>query len=134
MTEEILKLTKDTVVFSTEAFREIGKEAEIKIGLPEGVDLDSFSVRGIVTDSKHIRSNGNSTYIVEMDLGELPEKNRIIFDAYLAFLEREAVLDELKKDDEELQAALTTLEEKMRQVIAAFELLMKEAQGKRHIH
>lgn len=134
MKKEIIRLTNDFVVFSAEKPKEIGTEANLDIRLPQDTDLDSFSVRGTITDCRHVLDNGNSRYVIEMNIGELPEKNRMILDAYVNFLEREKVLDKMRKDNEELQKAIHRLREKLMEVIVVSELLIKESQGELVIH
>jgi hypothetical protein len=134
MKEEIIRLTKDTVVFSTEMPKDIGVKMDIEVPLPEDVHLDSFTLNGTITDCRHIRNNGTNVYMLEMSIGGLPEKNRLILDAYIDFLEREEILNKIKMDNMELQNALTNLGEKLTQLISLSELLMREAQGKITIH
>ena len=134
MKEEIIKLTKDTVVFNTETPKDIGEKMDLEVPLPEDVLLDSFTLNGTITDCRHIRNNGTNVYMLEMSIGGLPEKNRLILDAYIDFLEREATLNKIKIDNMELQNALTNLGEKLTQLLTLSELLMRKAQGKIMIH
>jgi len=134
MEDEIIKLTKDIVVFNTETPKEIGDKMDIKVKLPENINLDSFTINGTVTDCRHVRNNGSSVYMLEMDIDDLPEKNDIILEAYIDFLEREEVLDKIKKENIELQDALTNLGEKLKELISVSEMLIKESKSKITIH
>jgi len=134
MKDEIIKLTKDVVVFNTGTPKEIGEKMDIKVKLPENINLDSFTINGTVTDCRHIRNNGSSVYMLEINIEELPEKNDIILDAYIDFLEREEVLNKIKSENIELQDALTNLGEKLTELISVSEMLIKESQGKITIH
>ncbi len=131
MKKDIVKLTKDTVIFNAESPKEIGEEMDLKVKLPEDVNLASFTLRGTITDCRHVRKDGTSVYILKMRIGDLPEKNRLILDAYLDFLKRGEALDKIKKDNKELQDALINLDKKFEQAIA---MLTKESQGKQAIH
>ena len=71
---------------------------------------------------------------MEMSIGNLPKKNALILDAYTDFLRREEVLDKIRKDNLELQDALSNLGEKLMQLIAVSEQLIKETKGKITIH
>ena len=134
MKEEIIKLTKDIVVFSTETPKDIGAKMDLEVPLPRDVHLDSFTLNGTITDCRHIRNNGTNVYMLEMSIRGLPEKNKLILDAYIDFLEREEIFNKIKIDNMELQNALTNLGEKLMQLITLSELLMREAQGKITIH
>ena len=127
-------MTKDTVVFNTDTPKDIGAKMDLEVPLPEDVLLDSFTLNGTITDCRHIRNNGTNVYMLEMSIGGLPEKNRLILDAYIDFLEREATLNKIKIDNMELQNALTNLGEKLTQLLTLSELLMRKAQGKIMIH
>jgi hypothetical protein len=134
MTEEIIKLTRSTVTFSTELPKEVGMEMDLEVALPKDVNLSTFMLNGTITDCRHILNNGKSVYLLKMDIGELSKKNRLIFNAYIDFLEREERLDKIRKDNLELQDALNNLGEKLGELIAVSEMLIKEAQGKLTIH
>ncbi len=134
MRDEIVKLTKGTVVFSTETPKEIGAKMDLEVELPKDVNLSSFTLNGTITDCRCILNNGTSVYMLEMDIGELPKKNSLILDAYIDFLEREKSLSKIRKENQELQDALTNLGEKFTQLIAVSEQLMKEAEGKITVH
>ncbi len=134
MKDEIIKLTKDVVVFNTGTPKEIGEKTDITVELPEDINLESFTINGTVTDCRHIRNNGSSVYMLEMNLEELPEKNDIILDAYIDFLEREAVLGKIKSENFELQNALSNLGEKLMELISVSEMLIKESQSKITLH
>jgi hypothetical protein len=134
MTEEILKLNRGTVTFCTEMPKEIGAEMDLEVALPNDVNLSSFTLNGTITDCRHIRNNGTSVYMLEMDIGELSKKNSLILEAYIDFLEREERLNKIRKDNQELQDALNNLGEKLRELIAVSEMMIKEAKGKVTIH
>lgn len=134
MNHEIIKLTKDKVVFSADTPITIGTESDLEIALPKDVNLNSFTIKGMITDCRHVRNNGNSSYLFKMNITELTEKNRLILDTYVDFLEREEILDKIRKDNLELQNALSNLGEKLMQLIAVSELLIRETQGKIVMH
>lgn len=134
MNDEIIKLTKDVVIINTGAPKEIGEKMDLKVKLPEDINLDSFTINGTVTDCRHVRNNGSSVYMLEMDINDLQEKNDLILEAYIDFLEREEVLDKIKNDNIELQDALSTLGEKLTELISVSEMLIKESQSKITIH
>lgn len=134
MNDEIIKLTKDVVIINTGAPKEIGEKMDLKVKLPEDINLDSFTINGTVTDCRHVRNNGSSVYMLEMDINDLQKKNDLILEAYIDFLEREEVLDKIKNDNIELQDALATLGEKLTELISVSEMLIKESQSKITIH
>jgi len=134
MNYEIIKLTKNNVKFSSDKPRSIGTESELEIALPKDANLDSFTIKGTITDCRHVRNNGASSYLFDMNISELSEKNRLILDAYVDFLERENILAKIRNDNQELQNALSNLGEKLMQLIAVSELLIRENQGKMIIH
>ena len=134
MKDEIIKLSKDVVVFNTTTPKEIGENTDLKVALPEDLNLKSFTINGTVTDCRHIRNNGSSVYMLEMNIEGLPEKDDIILDAYIDFLEREEVLGKIKSENMELQDALTNLGEKLTELISVSEMLIKESQSKITIH
>ncbi len=134
MQKEILKLTRDRIVFSTGSWEKVGKETQVEIQLPRGINLDSFSVTGMVTDCRRIIGKEETSYIVEMCPGKLPEKSKAIFDAYLNFVETEFALDKIKRNNIELKNALGNLEKKMRQIIEASTLLLQKGRSRKIIH
>ncbi len=134
MKDRIIKITKGLVVFETVSPKEIGEKTDIKVELPEDINLDSFTINGTVTDCRHVRNNGSSVYMLEINIDELQEKNDLILKAYIDFLEREDVLDKIKNDNIELQNALTNLGEKLTELISVSEMLIKESQSKITIH
>ncbi len=134
MKDEIIRLTKDVVVFNTLAPKEIGEKTNLKVDLPEDINLDSFTINGTVTDCRHIRNNGSSVYMLEMNIEDLAEKNALILKAYIDFLEREEVLNKINNENIELQNALTNLGDKLTELISVSEMLIKESQSKITIH
>ncbi|SPD73328.1 hypothetical protein PITCH_A1800014 [uncultured Desulfobacterium sp.] len=134
MNHEIIKLTKNMAVFSADTPISIGTESDLEIALPKDVTLDSFTIKGMITECRHVRNNETSSYLFKMNITELTEKNRLILDAYVDFLEREKILDKIRKDNQELQNALSKLGDKLMQLIAVSELLIREAQGKVVMH
>lgn len=134
MKQEIIKLSKSTVVFSTERPREIGEKMDLEIDLPKDSQLAFLTLTGTVTDLRHIRNNGTSVYELEMLIGDLPQTNSLILDTYIDFLEREKRLNRIRTYNIELQNALNNLKDKLTQLVAVSELLIKEAEGKTTIH
>ena len=134
MDHEIIKLTKNSVVFSAATPMEIGAESELEIPLPKDVNLDFFTVTGTITDCRHISNKMTNSYLFEMDITDLPKKERVILDAYVDFLEREEMLNRIRIDNQELQKALGNLGDKLMQLIAVSELLIRETHGKAAIH
>ncbi len=134
MKDRIIKITKNLVVFETVSPKGIGEKTDIKVELPEKINLDSFTINGTVTDCRHVRNNGSSVYMLEMNIDDLQENNDLILEAYIDFLERENVLDRIKNDNIELQDALTNLGEKLSELISVSEMLIRESQSKITIH
>ncbi len=134
MKEQIIKITRDKVVFRTETHKEIGNRTEVEIELPKGINMATFSVNGIITDCRPVQDRVNSTYLVEMRLDEPSEQNRLILDAYVDFLEKEVLLEQIRKKNETLHKALNKLSEKMTQVIAVAEFSLEKIKGKQTLH
>jgi len=134
MKEEIIKLTKGSVVFSTKTPKSIGEEMELEVEMPLNSPSNSFNLNGTITDCRHIHNNGTSVYVLEMSIGNLSEENRLILDAYLDFLKRQEILSKIRKDNLELQNALNHLGEKLKELITVSEMLIKEAKGRVTLH
>jgi len=134
MKEEIIKLTKGSVVFSTKTPKSIGEEMELEVEMPVNAPSNSFNLNGTITDCRHIRNNGTSVYVLKMSIGNLSEENRLILDAYLDFLKRQEILSKIRKDNLELQNALNHLGEKLKELITVSEMLIKEAKGRVTLH
>ncbi len=134
MNDEIIKLSKNVVIFNTATPKKIGEKMDLNVELPEKINLDSFTINGTITDCRHIRNNGSSVYMLEMIIDELPGNNDLILDAYIDFIEREDVLEKIRNDNNELHDALTNLGEKLQELISVSEMLIKESQSKITIH
>jgi hypothetical protein len=135
MKTKIIELTKSTVIFTADTTLERGAEINLEVRLPQEALLESFVLKGTIRKCTRIQNiEGLSGYVVEMNIGDLPEMNEKILEAYMDFLEREKKLNGIKIDHKALQKAFENFGTRLEQLIAVSEMLTKATRGKITIH
>ncbi len=145
MTNQVIELTKETMVLRTDSPRTIGANLDLEIKLPEGVLAGSFIVNGTITNCEFITCNGSSHYMLEMKIGEISDVNSKILAAYRDFLERERLINEKRVDLEAMKQTFDIFGKNLRQLRktaeelrdnlrGTLELMKNKAGGKTTIH
>lgn len=145
MATEVISLTRETVTLFTDMPRDLGTKIDLEVRLPEGMLLKSFALKGTITGCEFLSESGLSGYILEMKIGEVSPLNQKILDAYIDFLERQRVLEDINIDFRALQEVFDdfgkritqlrkTAEEVRNNIRGTLELVRRNAEGKTTIH
>jgi len=147
MMTQLIKLTGNTVTLLSNTPKNIGREIDLKVRLPQGTLLKSFTLRGTIIRCQPVTVSGDESpgYVLEVKLGDISPMNKNILDAYVDFIERRSMLKGIKVDFKALEDVMSHFGEKLTQlretsellrnnVKGTLELLMRNAGGKTTIH
>jgi hypothetical protein len=142
---QIIELTEDIIIVRTAEPRRLGADIDLKVKFPKGASAKHLVIPGTVTGCKFVNNQGNSHYLLEMKIGELPQVDQDILHAYRDYLERKKVLSAANVDLGEIQEAFESLGRNLMQLRetaeqlrnnlrGTLELMKVKAEGKTTIH
>ncbi len=134
MKREIIKFVDNTLTVTSEIIRDVGSEIDYELRMPEGTLLKALMLRCIVTQCRYMHSNGANSYLLEMNINNMSEKNRLILEAYMDFIKTEEKLDSVTVDHQALQEVFENFGEKFSQLYKESTLLLQNLKGHNTIY
>jgi len=131
MTTQLIKLTGNKVALLTNTPKDTGTKIDLKVRLPKGSLLKSFTLSGTIVRCQPVTvSNDESPgYVLEVKLGDISPMNKNILDAYVDFIERRNMLKGVKVDFKALEDVISDFREKLTQLRETSELLRNNVKG-----
>ncbi len=129
MKREIIKFVDNTLTVTSEIIRDVGSEIDYELRMPEGILLKTLILKCIITQCRYMHSNGSNSYLLEMNINNMSEKNRLILEAYMDFIKTEEKLDSVTVDHQALQEVFDNFGEKFSQLYKESTLLLQNLKG-----
>ncbi|MBT6499643.1 MAG: hypothetical protein HOK67_07045 [Deltaproteobacteria bacterium] len=95
MKNNILHLTENNLTLIEYEPKAVGSIIEFEIGLPKGALIDSLALKGTVISSEAVHYDNGGKYIQNIRFLDQSAPDRLILKAYIKYLERNKVIDEL---------------------------------------
>lgn len=95
MKSNILHLTENSLTLIENEPKETSSIIEFEIRLPKDALIDNLPLKGIVIKSEAVAYNNEKKHLQEISFVDLTGPDRAILKAYIKYLEREKVIDDL---------------------------------------
>ncbi len=91
----ILSLTENSLVLVDDKPFKLGSIIEFAIQFPEDALIESLPLKGKITKTEKADDTNKSKYLCEVTFQELTTADKLILTAYIQYLKREKVIDDL---------------------------------------
>ncbi len=95
MKGSILRITEKGLILIEDEPQETGSVIEFDIRLPQDALIDNLPLKGTIIKSEAVEHHSGIKYLHEIEFLGLAVSDKLILKAYIKFLEREKLIDEL---------------------------------------